>query len=98
VSADFSKPFWKPSVGRLMEFLTAPGQDVAISVKPAGERKDDGAFSSMRAILWNSVPKTDSGNRNSAFKCRFRLALKSKEKGPPFGDPVKAACYCGGRI
>jgi hypothetical protein len=33
------------SVGRLMEFLTALGQDVEISVKPAGERKEHGALS-----------------------------------------------------
>jgi predicted XRE-type DNA-binding protein len=33
------------SVGRLMEFLTALGQDVEITVKPTGERKDHGAVS-----------------------------------------------------
>lgn len=33
------------SVGRLMEFLTALGQDVEISVKPAGDREDHGVVS-----------------------------------------------------
>ena len=33
------------SVGRLMEFLTALGQDVEITVKPAGRRRKHGAVS-----------------------------------------------------
>ena len=33
------------SVGRLMEFLTALGQDVEITVRPAAKRKKQGAMS-----------------------------------------------------
>lgn len=33
------------SVGRLIEFLTALGQDVEITVKPAGKRKQHGVVS-----------------------------------------------------
>jgi hypothetical protein len=33
------------AVGRLMEFLTALGQDVQITVKPSGKRKVHGAVS-----------------------------------------------------
>lgn len=33
------------SVGRLVEFLTALGQDVEITLKPAGRRRDHGAVS-----------------------------------------------------
>jgi hypothetical protein len=35
------------SVGRMMEFLTALGQDVEIRVEPAGERKDHGGLSML---------------------------------------------------
>ena len=64
-----------------MEFLTALGQDVAVSVKPAGERKDDGTFSCLERFFGILFPKQISGTETPVSSVDSDWPLKTKEKG-----------------